>query len=313
MGYVDDIKVVLTTWGVDRPSLQKVRREVFIVEQHIPESEEWDDEDLVSHHALATLNREPVGTGRLTPAGKIGRLAVKAGMRGQGVGAALLKRLIREGYRLGRETLYLHAQLHAVPFYEKLGFRTEGEIFDEAGIPHVLMRHAGEQKVLSQPQNVIATRSIISTLDEARLAAQQVAAAASRLLTMYTPDLETQVYDQPVFLETVKRLVLARSYAKVRVLLSDPARMMYENSKFVHLARRITSHIEIRHVKREYRSNQSAYLVADDRAIVYRLQAARWDGICELNDAAVARRYLNHFDEVWIASEPEPELRQQHL
>ncbi len=67
MAYFGDIKVVLTTWGVDRPALQNVRRDVFINEQHIPEAEEWDDEDLVSHHALATLNREPVGTGRLHP------------------------------------------------------------------------------------------------------------------------------------------------------------------------------------------------------------------------------------------------------
>lgn len=162
-------------------------------------------------------------------------------------------------------------------------------------------------------RNISGNRKIISTLDEARLASQQVASAAARLLTMFTPDLESQVYDQPEFLETVKRLVLARGYAKVRVLLSDPSRMMYEQSRFVHLARRITRHIEIRHARPEFRNNPCSYLVADDRAIVYRLQAARWDGICEMNDLAVARRYLNHFDEVWIASEPEPELRQQHL
>jgi len=118
---------------------------------------------------------------------------------------------------------------------------------------------------------------------------------------------------QPQFLETVKKLVLAKSYAKVRVLLADPSRVVYEGSKFVHLARRITSHIEIRRVKSESRDNQSAFLIADDRALVYRLQASRWEGIVEMNDPLVARRYLNYFDEIWIASEPEAETRQQHL
>ena len=130
---------------------------------------------------------------------------------------------------------------------------------------------------------------------------------------MYTQDLEPAVYDQPQFLEIVKKLVLAKSYAKVRVLLADPSRVVYEGSKFVHLARRITSHIEIRRVKSESRDNQSAFLIADDRALVYRLQASRWEGIVEMNDPMVARRYLNYFDEIWIASEPEAETRQQHL
>ena len=109
------------------------------------------------------------------------------------------------------------------------------------------------------------------------------------------------------------KIVLAKSYAKVRVLLADPSRVVYEGSKFVHLARRITSHIEIRRVKSETRDNQSAFLIADDRALVYRLQASRWEGILEMNDPVVSRRYLNYFDEIWIASEPEAETRQQHL
>ncbi len=39
-----------------------------------------------------------------------------------------------------------------------------------------------------------------------------------------TPDLEPEIYDQPPFLEIIKRFVLARSFAKVRVLLRDQAR-----------------------------------------------------------------------------------------
>ncbi|MBX3702758.1 MAG: GNAT family N-acetyltransferase [Steroidobacteraceae bacterium] len=138
------IECVLTTWGTDRPALQKVRRAVFIVEQRVPESEEWDGDDLVSVHALATLNREPVGTGRLNPAGKIGRIAVVAGMRGRGIGATIVRRLLEEAYHRGLREPYLHAQLQAVPFYRKFGFRSEGEVFDEAGIPHVRMKHALE-------------------------------------------------------------------------------------------------------------------------------------------------------------------------
>ncbi len=127
------------SWGAERPLLERIRREVFIVEQGIAEADEWDGEDWTSVHVLATLNRDPVGTGRMNGAGKIGRIAVKSGLRGRGIGTLILRRLLQEARRLGIREPYLHAQVQAVPFYERLGFSRKGEEFDEAGIPHVRM------------------------------------------------------------------------------------------------------------------------------------------------------------------------------
>ncbi len=159
----------------------------------------------------------------------------------------------------------------------------------------------------------VETRSIVSTLEEVRAASVSVASRATRLLAMYSQDLEPQVYDQPKFIEAIKKLVLARGYAKVRVLLADPGRAVYESSRFIGLARRITSYIEIRHAHPDFRGNRAAFLVGDDRAVVYRSDASRWDGIVELNDPAVARRYLDYFDQAWQGSAPHAETRQLHL
>ena len=130
---------VLAVWDADRPVLERIRRAVFIEEQQIPAKDEWDGEDAGSIHVLARLNRDPVGTGRLDPAGKIGRIAVMAGARGRGVGTQILRRLLDEARNHGIRRPYLHAQVQAVSFYEKLGFSREGDVFDEAGIPHVRM------------------------------------------------------------------------------------------------------------------------------------------------------------------------------
>ena len=138
------LECVLTTWDADHTVLAQIRREVFIQEQKVPDSDEWDDDDVVSVHALARLNREPVGTGRLNPAGKIGRIAVIAGLRGRGIGALILRRLLEAARDHGIREPYLHAQLQAVPFYGKLGFSIEGDVFDEAGILHVRMTHVLE-------------------------------------------------------------------------------------------------------------------------------------------------------------------------
>lgn len=129
------------TWRSDRAELELVRREVFINEQKIPEADEWDDADENSSHVLAySEKRDVVGTGRIEPNGKIARLAVVAEYRGQGVGSAILTRLVEEARRQGFSQVYLHSQTHALEFYKKFGFVSDEEIFSEGGIPHVIAR-----------------------------------------------------------------------------------------------------------------------------------------------------------------------------
>ena len=133
------LECVVADWAAERGELERIRRTVFIEEQKIAEPDEWDGEDAGSVHILVRLNRDPVGTGRLNAAGKIGRIAVLAGQRGRGIGTLILSRLLDEARRLGIREPYLHAQVQAMPFYEKLGFERKGGEFDEAGIPHVRM------------------------------------------------------------------------------------------------------------------------------------------------------------------------------
>ena len=157
--------------------------------------------------------------------------------------------------------------------------------------------------------NVTGTRSILTTVDEYRAAVAEIATRAQRSLAIYTPDLEPQLYDHDLFLEPMKRLVLARSHARVRVLISDPARVVREGNRFLQMARRLTSYLDLRNVSSDFRSNPCAFIVADDRAIAYRQQASRWDGIVEFDDVNVVRRYMTYFDEAWVGSVTQPELR----
>jgi hypothetical protein len=157
--------------------------------------------------------------------------------------------------------------------------------------------------------DVTGTRSILSTLDEYRAAVADITAGAQRTLSIYTPDLEPQLYDQDCFIDPIKRLVLARGHARVRVLISDPARAVREGNRFMQMARRLTSYIDLRNVAPDYRSNPCAFIIADNKAIAYRQQASRWDGIVELDDKDVVRRYMEYFNSVWAGSLIQPELR----
>ena len=86
---------------------------------------------------------EPLATARLLDKdgrAKIGRVAVLAAVRGQGLGAEIMQAVLDEARRRGFTEAVLDAQTYALPFYARLGFIPEGEEFDEAGIPHYAMR-----------------------------------------------------------------------------------------------------------------------------------------------------------------------------
>lgn len=143
-----------------------------------------------------------------------------------------------------------------------------------------------------------------------RQAAIDVASEATRKISIFTHDLEPGIYDDPDFLEVVKRLCLAQTYARVRVLIADPSRAIKNGNNLVHLGRRLNTYIEFRHVRDDLRTHTEAFCIADETALVYRLQASGWEGIADTHEPAVAKLYGKMFDEIWQASEVEIEFRQ---
>ncbi len=127
-------------WPADEAAIARVRRAVFIEEQAVPESLEWEELDRDCVWFVARLGSgEVIGTARLTPDNRIGRMAVSRPWRHGGVGTALLGAALSAARRRGVPTVRLSAQTHAVPFYARFGFRAEGTMYMDAGIPHVAM------------------------------------------------------------------------------------------------------------------------------------------------------------------------------
>ncbi len=127
-------------WPQDAAAIRSVRNAVFVAEQAIPPGLEWDGLDPECSHVLARdRSGTPIGTGRLLPDGRIGRMAVLPGWRGRGVGQGLLAGLLAAAAARGQQRVYLHAQVKVAGFYRRAGFMEYGERFTEAGILHVAM------------------------------------------------------------------------------------------------------------------------------------------------------------------------------
>jgi predicted GNAT family N-acyltransferase len=127
-------------WAEALPFARPVREKVFIEEQKVPRELEWDEWDEASDHAVAVdAEGAPIGTARLLPDGRIGRMAVLKEWRGKRVGAGLLAAMLARARERSMRRASLHAQIQAAGFYRRFGFSERGPEFLEAGIPHVEM------------------------------------------------------------------------------------------------------------------------------------------------------------------------------
>lgn len=133
------IRIDCSSWLINGEWASSIRRSVFVQEQGIDESEEWDEYDSVSTHVLAWLGDKPVGTARLLPEGKIGRMAVLPEFRSQGIGSAMLLALLAVAKEKNLPQVRLSAQQQAMEFYSRHGFAPCGDSHMEVGIPHQWM------------------------------------------------------------------------------------------------------------------------------------------------------------------------------
>ena len=126
-------------WEQLQQDAKLIRTQVFICEQGITEADEWDDQDLISQHFVIYDQDQPIATARLLENNSVGRVAVLKAYRGQGLGQMIMLEIISYAQKQGRSVLTLSSQVHAISFYEKLGFTVEGNSYDECGIQHIEM------------------------------------------------------------------------------------------------------------------------------------------------------------------------------
>lgn len=144
MGSMSDLLILPVPIASDLGALAyAVRREVFIVEQNVPETLERDAYDATALHLVAVDGGDVVGTLRVVfmpEHAKFGRVAVLRKARGKGIAKAMMTTAMELARKRGETRFYLTAQTDKIGLYEKLGFIAYGDEFEEAGIPHRAMK-----------------------------------------------------------------------------------------------------------------------------------------------------------------------------
>ncbi len=311
-----EFRVEPADYQADFQDLRHVRETVFVVEQNVPLDMEWDELDPQCHHVIArdSQNR-PIGTGRLTPEHKIGRMAVLKEWRGKGVGEALLRELIVKARQLGWAEVSLHAQVSAEGFYGKFGFQPVGERFDEAGIEHQSMRlelapwppsQRAPAPARGPSGRPIEFDKVETVIDAVRI----LAIDARRDLVVYTRDLEHAVFAQAAVVEAFKQFAISGRGGTVRILVQNPTVVQSQPHPMLALAQRLTSAFQFRTPQDPEDLQYPSVYVANDRdGYLFRLLGSRFDGEwCEALPAR-NRQLLEHFQRVWERCRPCTEFR----
>ncbi len=125
--------------------------------------------------------------------------------------------------------------------------------------------------------------------------------------------LDPAVYDHDEVCEHLKRMVLERPRARVRVLVTDGEAAAHRGHRLVDLAQRLSSFIEIRRPAREHQDFAEALLVVDRIGVIWRRVASRYEASAWFGDPARARDFADRFDAMWAPATPDPNFRRLRL
>jgi len=280
-------------------ALHAVRHEVFVHEQGVPAALERDALDPVCTHVLARDGQgTPIGTGRLAPDGRIGRMAVLPGWRSQRVGQALLQALVDAAAAAGLDSVHLHAQLPARGFYAREGFLPEGETFVEAGIIHQQMRRR------------LRTPSAVDSLQAGIAATTAVIHRARRRVWLHSRQLDPGLLDAAPVQQALRRFATQPHDKQLRLLVHDAAAIQAAGAPLLALLQRLPSVVQVREVSDPVdRALASACFVNEAGDYYFRRVGHRADGEAGIALPSRSQPFELHLQRVWDRSRECSELR----
>lgn len=134
-----------------------------------------------------------------------------------------------------------------------------------------------------------------------------------RSLHIYSRYLDGKLYDRQEFNTAIRRLANRHPQSQVRILLRDIEPLVKHGHRLIELSRHLSSSMEIRVIHKDFAEYNESFFIVDQRAVLHRKLADRYEGIINYNDPALARYLLHHFNEVWEQSQVPTDARRLYL
>lgn len=298
------MNIVEASWSEHQSALQKVRQDVFVVEQSVPVELEWDGNDARAYHWLAFDGTKAIGTVRMLRDGHIGRLAVLANYRKRGIGRGLLNKALRHAKLLNLREAWLHSQEQAIGFYEQFGFVAYGPVFQDAGIPHRSMRlRFRDDYILGKDAGKHPVADYAATV--ASLASQ-----SRHQLRIFSESLNPDVYDNETVRSALSELARLHKSTEIRILVLRPELLAGRGHRLLELQQRLSSSIFLRALPEDQAGQvEEEFLVADSAGLLVSKRSEPNNHWADFSNRPSALNYILQFDLLWNQASEDSRLR----
>jgi hypothetical protein len=154
---------------------------------------------------------------------------------------------------------------------------------------------------------------LIETSDENHQAVVRLVEQAQHRVSVFTRDLDPRVFDNSDVIEAIRSLAVKDNKAHIRFLVIDPDKAIKLGHRLLELSRRLSSTMELRKVHEDYSANPESYIIVDDRGLLHRKLASRYEGIVNFNNPSDVANLEHHFKEVWEHSTPQLDFRRLYI
>ena len=145
-------------------------------------------------------------------------------------------------------------------------------------------------------------------------AARTLVLGCTRQLHLVTQRLEAELYNHAEIYEHLTALASANRNTEIRIIAQDTRAAANQGHCLIHLAQKLPSYVQIRTtVTPAHRNFRESWLIADETAYLRLRNPDRYEGYYELDNRLECRSYLERFNEIWEASEPDQNTRRLSL
>ena len=143
--------------------------------------------------------------------------------------------------------------------------------------------------------------------------AVRLCSSASRYICILSPALDLEAFDNAPLVDAISALARRSRQTQVRILISDPRKLVGTGHRLLLLARRLSSTVHIQRLAEHPDWNGETIVIRDRDGVLYKPGGSNHEAFYEPNSRASTQRHLELFEELWRHSAQDTELRSLSL
>jgi len=288
-------RTIQADWPEHRSELENIRQACAL------NSDASEDENAI--HFLTYNGEQAVACASVSSTQQIYHFAVLPEFANQGNDEALMRFLLMEVPKSGITFLTVEPPLFLQDFYQQFEFQKDTTDDEQSSL--LVLRLPPDRSNVHSGSELISLENV----DDFRRQYIELIQSSTKRLAVFTLDLEPALFDSPELIEKLVAFQKSSRYAEVRILVKDTQALLQRGSAVLRLYQRSHTQLHIKKLTVNPDSFASAYLLSDDKGIIFRKDEAFYQGVCYLDNRGRVRTQLEEFDQLWNSAVTDPELQ----